>query len=92
MHARLSNCAPIGPEGILLGRAQVRKNLPGKIEILPGMGRRLQQDPLADGPPGTIPEATQPYAAEAPLTAPGPPLSWAACPSYLPQCSEHLCM
>jgi hypothetical protein len=36
-----------------------------------GIARRLQQDPLADGPPGTIPEATQPFAAEAPLTAPG---------------------
>jgi hypothetical protein len=35
-----------------------------------GIVRRLQQDP-SDGPPGTIPEALQPFAAEAPLTAPG---------------------
>ena len=39
-----------------------------------GITRKLQQAPL-EGPPGTVPEATQPFAAEAPLTAPGPPLS-----------------
>ena len=37
-----------------------------------GITRKLQglEAPF-DGPPGTVPEATQPFAAEAPLTAPG---------------------
>ena len=36
--------------------------------------RHLAQDPLADGPPGTVPEgiaATQPTAAMTPMSAPG---------------------
>jgi hypothetical protein len=55
-----------------------------------GIARRLQQDPLADGPPGTIPEPTQPFAAEAPLTAPGASPTCAACTSDLTLTQETL--
>ena len=41
----------------------------GKVAYLNVTTRALLS--VEDGPPGTVPEATQPFAAEAPLTAPG---------------------
>ncbi len=54
----------------------------------PHSRRRLQQGPPEDGPPGALPEPAQPFAVEAPLTAPGALLQPVACirisvPQYL---------
>jgi hypothetical protein len=47
----------------------VRQNMPKRIEILPGAGRRLrQEDDSEDAPLPLLPE---PFAAEAPMAAPG---------------------
>lgn len=58
--------------------AEARKEMPARIDILPGIGRKLQQGPpeLPGELLPAVPEMIEPFAAmapsaEAPMTAPG---------------------
>ena len=58
--------------------AKARKEMPARIDILPGIGRKLQQGPpeLPGELQPAVPEMIEPFAAmapsaEAPMTAPG---------------------
>ena len=56
-----------------LGRRcpQVRKDLPARIDVLPGLGRRHLAENHHGPQPRPPPLLPEPFAAEAPLTAPG---------------------
>ena len=76
------------PESAPMGEAQPRAQLQEEPhrpanQYFGTFTRKLQQAP-EDGPPGALPEPMQPFAAEAPLTAPGV----CACLSMCAQCHQ----